>query len=120
MFGRTISPAKLDPMFVWYLGYNQALFQGELPNDILMDHDLKDDTKIAMTEIFYVNGTRYYRITFNQKFNLAGNQERMSELHEMCHVRLYVEEQYELDDHGPKFQSCMHDVANKRGFDPIW
>lgn len=85
-----------------------------------IDHRLRDSSKVALTEMYGDADTRQYRISFNPLYNLDGNEEKMNLLHEMCHIRLDVEKEKEFDMHGFLWQSCMHDVANKRGFDLIW
>lgn len=107
-----------DPLEVWYRGYNVALFNSELPDTVVIDHNLRDDRFMALTD--YNFGGKYYIITFNPKYGASPKQERETLLHEMCHIRNIVEGEEEFDQHGPKWQRCMHDIANKNGFEDLW
>jgi hypothetical protein len=113
------APDRLDS---WYAGYNHKYFNDELP-PVLITHDLKDNDKISVTEY----GKNYYHIAFNPKFNLSPVEEQENLLHEMCHVRVDVETEGQLQDaadwdnsHGPKWQACMHELANKGAFEDLW
>ena len=112
-----LAPATPDPLEVWYNGYNVALFNHELPDKIVIDHELHDDRFMAVTDT-YADGT--FRISFNSKFEPSPKQGRETLLHEMCHIRQSVEGESELDIHGQKWQSCMHKVADEKGFEPLW
>jgi SprT-like family protein len=116
MFTKVLSPAVPDNLDAWYQGYNVALFNHELPDKILIDHDLRDDRFMALTE--YENG--FYHISFNRMYEPSPKQGRGTLIHEMCHVRQLISGELEFDDHGKKWQSCMHEIANKNGFEEIW
>src|SRR5579863_2530166 len=94
------SPATiLDPLDAWYRGYNDIYFNDELPNTVVISHDLKDDSRMAQTTPFS-NG--WYHIDFNPKFGYhAGKGTSITELrnlfHEMCHVQVFVENAEEFD-----------------------
>lgn len=107
------APDWLEP---WYLGYNVKYFNNELPTKIYIDHELKDDSVMAVTN--FIGEVIYIR--FNRKYEPSGEQARGSLLHEMCHVYLKISNQIELDNHGPKWQNCMHKLADKRAFEDIW
>jgi len=113
----SLAPAIPDPLEVWYQGYNVALFDHELPDKIVIDHELHDDRFMAVTDM-YADGT--FRISFNSKFEPSPKQGRETLLHEQCHIQLIVEGETELDVHGKKWQSCMHRLANKGAFEDLW
>lgn len=108
-------PDWLEP---WYLGYNAQYFNHELPTEITIDHDLTDDRFMALTEF----GKQYgvYRITFNRKFEPSPRQAKLTLLHEMCHIKLDMDLEKELDDHGPIWQGCMHELARKDALNDLW
>jgi hypothetical protein len=107
-----------DRMSSWYNGYNEKYFNNELPKDVLITHDLHDDRFSALTEQ-YKSGM--YHIQFNLKFNQSGREELFTLLHESCHIRqMSSKEGDEFDQHGPRWESCMHELANKGAFDELW
>jgi predicted SprT family Zn-dependent metalloprotease len=77
---------------------------------------LTDDRFMAITD--YDNG--YFHIGINPKFNLSTKTERINLIHEMCHIRGFVEHDDEFDQHGMKWQACMHSVADQNGFNDLW
>jgi predicted SprT family Zn-dependent metalloprotease len=81
-------------------------------------HTLRDPDKMAVTECGLA--TRVCTINMNPDYELTDKIARFTELHEMCHVDLFVTNEYELNQHGPKFQRCMLDKAVKHGFDDLW
>lgn len=112
----SLAPAPPDPLEVWYLGYNEVYFNGELPKTVIIDHNLHDDRYMAVTD----SSGEYYRITFNLKYDPSPKQGRETLLHEQCHIQLAVEKETELDVHGKKWQSCMHRLANMGAFEDLW
>lgn len=100
----------------WYLGYNHTYFQDALPNDVVLTRDLNDDRFMAIT--FYDTGQ--YHIQINPKYNISTKQERINLLHESCHVLLFIEQDTELDDHGPHWQACMMRLADAGAFKDLW
>lgn len=109
------APDRLEP---WYLGYNVKYFNGELPTDIQITHDLVNDCCMAVTN--YVGKTGLSSIQFNKKYEPSLKQARMTLLHEQCHIFLATHNEFELDDHGPKWQICMHDLSRKGAFEDLW
>ena len=108
------APDWLEP---WYLGYNVKYFNNELPTTkIFIDHELKDDATMAVTH--FIGEIIYIR--FNRRYEPDGNQARETLLHEMCHIRLKVDSDFELDNHGQKWQACMHKLANQGAFEDLW
>lgn len=99
----------------WYRGYNHAYFSDELP-EVVITNDLKDDRLMAITD--QVGSS--FSIRFNPKFNISMKQRNVNLLHEQCHISLVIEKQFELDDHGIKWQACMHRLANEGAFENLW
>ena len=114
----SVSSGKIQPLEQWYQYYNQALFNHSLPDNIQIDHQLRDPKLMAITECELTS--RICRINMNPDFEISTKVQRMTLLHELCHVSLFVEGGYEFDDHGFKWQGCMHQIANKNGFEDLW
>lgn len=94
------------------------MFNHELPDHIDIGHSLRLPDKMAMTECGMVG--KVCRINFNPDYELSEIVDRFTELHEMCHVQLFIEGEYEFNEHGAKWQKCMHELANKNAFDDLW
>lgn len=110
---RSDAPDWLEP---WYQGYNVLYFNQSLPTDVVITHELEDDHFMGIS---YRAGGRYW-IEMNLKYEPSPKQSKLILLHEMCHVDLWVEGEDEPDDHGPKWQHCMHGLANMRAFESLW
>lgn len=108
--------AAPDNLDAWYAGFNHQYFQDELPKTVVITKTLDDDRFMALT--FYENGR--YHIALNPRYNISTKVERMNILHESCHIRMFVEGEEEFDDHGPKWQSCMLELAEKGAFASLW
>jgi predicted SprT family Zn-dependent metalloprotease len=100
----------------WYASYNHAYFQDELPAKVIITRNLRDDRFIALTE--YSGG--FYHIEFNKKYTVSDITERETLLHEMCHLRQFVEHDDEFDQHGRHWQACMHKLADEKAFENLW
>ena len=118
VFTSSVSSGKIQPLNVWYQGYNESLFNHELPDKIQIDHQLRDPKLMAITECELTS--RICRINMNPDFEISTKVQRMTLIHEMCHIELFVSGEYEFDDHGFKWQGCMHQIANKNGFEDLW
>jgi predicted SprT family Zn-dependent metalloprotease len=105
-----------DDLVAWYAGYNQKYFGDELPKDVVLDFHLHDPDKMGVTIFGTQDG--FIHIEFNPEYIKSTKTLRMTLLHEMCHVQLFVEEQ--PDDHGPFWQSCMHRLANQKAMEDLW
>jgi len=102
---------------VWYAAYNHEYFQDSLPKTTVITRNLADDRFMAQT--FYENG--YYHIAINPRYNESGKTEKLNLLHESCHLYIFVtHEDDEYDDHGPKWQACMHRLADENAFEQLW
>lgn len=100
----------------WYASYNHAYFQDELPKDVLITRTLNDPRFMALT--LYSDG--HYHIDINPKYNLSTKTERINLLHESCHIRQFIEDDEEFDQHGPHFQNCMLGLAKQGAFSDLW
>jgi predicted SprT family Zn-dependent metalloprotease len=100
----------------WYEGYNHAYFNDTLPATVVISHNLHDDRFMALTE--YANG--FYHIEFNPKYEPSPKQARETLLHEQCHLEQLVSGEVEFEDHGPKWQACMHRLANQGALEDLW
>lgn len=114
----SVSSGKIQPLEQWYQYYNQALFNHELPDNIQIDHQLRDPGLMAVTECELTS--KVCRINMNPDYEMSDKVARLNLLHESCHVKLFVEQEYEFNDHGQKWQGCMHMIANKNGFEDLW
>ena len=112
------SKSEVSDLDSWYQAYNATLFNNELPHQITISHDLSDPRFMAVTDYDFAG--RYYKISLNPKYEPSPKQGRATLLHEMCHLRQLVSGEVEFQDHGAKWQSCMHDLANKNAFEDIW
>ncbi len=100
----------------WYFAFNHQYFQDELPNDVIITRTLNDDRFMALT----FENSEHYHIAINPKYNISTKSERIDLLHEMCHVQMFIENDYQLDDHGSHWQACMHRLANQGAFENLW
>jgi len=104
----------LDP---WYRGYNEKYFNNSLPQNVIISHNLHDDRFMAYTEH---TADGWYHIEFNPKYEASTKQERFTLFHEQCHLEQMISGEVEFDDHGPKWQGCMHRLANEGAFEDLW
>jgi hypothetical protein len=68
------------------------------------------------------NGTDCFMM-FSPAYNLAPRDANLHELHEMCHIKTWVDDQQklilgpeELTRHGKHWRSCMIDLDNQGAF----
>lgn len=109
----------------WYDGYNQMYFQKELPEagsfsppDVIIDFHLDDPDKMGLTVFGEQDG--FIRMGLNPTYIKSTKTLRLTMLHEMCHIRLFVEDIHSMNDHGPQWQSCMLDLAKAGAFADLW
>lgn len=91
-------------------------FNQSLPADVVITHELKDDRFMGVS---YRAGGKYW-IEINPKYEPSPKQSKAILLHEMCHIELWTEGEDEPDDHGPKWQHCMHGLANMGAYESLW
>ena len=101
----------------WYATYNHEYFQDELPKNVVITRNLTDDSFSAFT--FYTDN--WFHIAINPRLNIDPGAEKMTLLHESCHIYIAVtHEDNEPNNHGPKWQACMHRLANENAFESLW
>jgi hypothetical protein len=113
-----LDSAKVPNLERWYDAYNEVYFNHELPDKIEIDHTLSDPEIMALTECEFVH--RVCKINFNPTYEIGSVITREALIHEQCHIYLFVNNEYEFDKHGVKWQACMHHVSNKGGFEDLW
>jgi hypothetical protein len=109
--------AQSNHLNAWFRSYNERYFNNELPQDVVITRNLNDSRFMALTE-YKEDG--FYHIKINPKYNPTDRVERLTLLHESCHIRLSVKHEEEFDDHGPLWQHCMQDLAKKGAFSDLW
>lgn len=105
---------RLQGLQAWFTYYNHAYFTDSLPTNTLLA-DIHDVRVLGLTEW---NQSGFYQIDINLTLNPDIKQGRATELHEMCHLSLTADEEYELD-HGPKFKACMKRLMQAGAFDDL-
>ena len=96
----------------WFNSYNEEYFLGALPQNTIVSYGNIDDMGITFRE------NDVFHIVIDLKTNRAGRVAMFTELHEMCHESQW--NLHEAEVHGPKFQSCMHRLADLGAFDNLW
>lgn len=102
----TPSPKSSEPILnqkelrAWYDVYNRDYFGGHLTSFIeLQWRDMHDIKRMGQTECLL----SHCIITMDPTYNAAFPVAKATLLHEMCHVKT----EYEIEDHGPKWGTCM-------------
>jgi len=118
MRAKSIGPQLNPPINLdaWYAGYNEKYWGGELPNDVVITRNLHDDRFMAIT----VPTGRSYEIDLNMKYLPSPKEEKETLLHETCHIQIFVEDTPEINDHGPKWQACMHRITKEGAMEDLW
>ena len=106
-----------------YAAYNDYYFGGELPQNLPVVW-----ADIPRENGYYIMGeTREdveghaFMIEIDTKTNVASSTADLTLLHEMCHAAtaVYVRTHNE-ESHGPKFQSCMAQLASEGAMHDLW
>ena len=98
--------------------FNNGYFDGNLPPTKIsytysMNGDIGDslcdldDSGIVKTNCL---------IIINGYYDRSQREADLTLFHEMCHVATPIE----IPDHGPKWQACMHNLANENAFNDLW
>lgn len=93
--------------------FNEQYFNKRLPSSRMVDvrfglaHGNLGETSICPGG---------YYIEVNRRLNPADKQVYMTLLHEECHIATWGE----IAKDGPKWQSCMHKLADEGAFDTLW
>lgn len=97
---------------VWFDAYNQQYWLGALPAADVQFRE--DNDTVGMTR--YDAEHKIFRISISEKYNVTIAETQMTILHEECHVATWTE----LEQHGPRWQACMHSLAARGAFDKLW
>lgn len=96
---------------------NAKYFGGSLNNVEVDLSNQKEDDWIGLTTPC---GDGKYCILINTWLTPAPKEREWVLLHETCHVYIYEKETPENDSHGPEWQTCMLNLAEKGAFKNIW
>ena len=108
------APFTDQELQAWYEGFNADYFINQLPKNVrVVWGDLTPSELMGLTE----RSDAGFLITIDRKTNPTKRGAEWTAVHELCHVKTW--EAHELD-HGPKFQSCMIQLADKGAFEGIW
>lgn len=95
---------------------NRDYFLGQLPKEVEVKWgDLTEQHWMGFTDK-HPSGT--FTITVDRATNPTWNAAYMTTAHETCHIAIWGGPP-ELT-HGPRFQNCMVQLANKGAFEGIW
>lgn len=100
-----------------YRHINDGYFDGNLPRDtvIRFTDDIPIPEKVmGLTD---VEGD-HFAIYISPKYNVSTDTAFETEMHEMCHIATFQDDVF--DDHGPKWQQCMLNLAERGVFSSIW
>ena len=97
----------------WYDGLNEEYFMSRLPRASVTWGDLTALNDMGAT----MHPEDGFVIIIDRKTNPTTKTAEATVAHETCHVSTW---DLEFDAHGPKFQSCMVNLANKGAFEAIW
>ena len=109
-----VGPETEQQMKRRYDSYNRHYFGDTLPHDTIIRYARLSDDYIAVTRKL---GPKYIMTIDPEKDNCTAHLAQTL-LHEMCHIK--VDWTNEFDQHGPKFQGCMLDLAEHGAFNGIW
>lgn len=100
----------------WYANFNELYFFDQLPKVVEVSWgDLTAQGDMGLTQR---RSDGSFLITIDRKTNSTESTAKMTLAHETCHVA--VPTGTELDDHGPRFQKCMVNLATHGAFADIW
>jgi len=101
----------------FYNDTNFKYFEARLPRVTVMVSEEPDSPDLGET---VPCGEHCYSITIYSSLVPDYNEQKMVELHEMCHVDMDELGIQEFDQHGPNFQTCMVSLAKKGAFASLW
>jgi hypothetical protein len=100
----------------WYREVNRAYFKNELPErTTVVWADLVGIYQDMGQATPHPDGT--WLITIDRATNVTEGEAKLTEAHEICHVATHGQE---FDAHGPKFETCMVQLANQGAFKGLW
>jgi hypothetical protein len=104
-------------MKAYYDGLNEEYFNNTLPHADVEWGEMRPDW---MAETWH-RGDGTFAIVINPAYNIAGKTVQYNIIHETCHVATMVQlKESGLDSHGPAWQQCMHDLADKKAMENVW
>ena len=108
-----------------YDAYNAAYFNDQLPPILVV---LQSPPPVGKEELEgeteHTVGSHWYKIFISPKYNITGDQQAETVLHEMCHVKVWEDAEtsgvsYD-GGHGAPWQGCMLGLAKQGAFASIW
>jgi|SRR5690242_1273013 len=100
-----------------YNRLNFEYFKASLPPVTIQRIDDKEMPWLGYT---IQCGPRCFQISINSAWAPAQVSQEETLIHEMCHVKLYVDGSSELQAHGPAWQSCMLERAKRGALKFLW
>jgi hypothetical protein len=111
---------SLEDTRQFYASTNHEYFHGSLPKDTDIEFGNNDFIALDGTLRHALGNTNktgnHFTITIDRKWAPADVTLQETMLHEECHVATW---KLEKDDHGKKWQSCMHDLYIQGAFDDL-
>lgn len=104
-----------EQLQAWYDGFNEEYFSNRLQKAEVKWDDLTAKNDMGLTER-RPDGS--ILITLDRATNNTRKTAQWTVAHETCHVA--VPAGLEFEDHGPKFQNCMVNLATHGAFADIW
>ena len=95
----------------WYKVYNRNYFFDHLPEARFEWENMHAIHRMGQTDCSFKPCLITLDITYNEAFPVA----KATILHEMCHVETWGEQ----EDHGKKWQACMHTLWLEGAFDGL-
>lgn len=109
------APTVDCPLDRWFAGYNETYFNDSLPKNTTVDFYDFEDVKIIGDSFCF---QQKCRIRIARQYQNARPVYLETLLHEMCHIDTW--DAHEINPHGPKWQTCMHRLANQNAFEDVW
>lgn len=109
--------AQQDLQYMYEV-YNEEYFDNKLPKDTKVIYTTPIPDAMAQGETFKIGDS--YVIWIDAHYDNSMGVASETELHEMCHVKLPWDIPDGIDGHGPKFQACMHNLADQGAFEGLW
>lgn len=103
-----------NPLQAYFDTANKAYFGGSLPKAEVG----WGATPPGVMALTYVKDGRFV-IVLDPKTNAAPRVADLTILHEACHLKNWGQPDG-LDNHGPKFQACMHDLVTLGAMEDLW
>lgn len=108
-----------------YEQYNKDYFGNTLPYVTIEYTDIRDENGKHDTMANVEHRASSYHIRIDRQFNPILKTADISLLHEICHIRLDARGEVPLTEsdevaHGPKFQACMVDLAQRGAMSDLW